>query len=133
MKAASKKQPAVATAALNGSTQPNDTTPPSATINQASGQVDPTSTSPIHFTVVFSEPVSGLSTGDVNLLGGTAGATTATVTEVAPNNGTTYDVAVSGMTQAGFVVATVPANAATDGSGNPNTASTSDNTVTWQP
>ncbi len=34
----------------------SDTTAPSVTINQASSQVDPTDTSPIHFDVVFSEP-----------------------------------------------------------------------------
>jgi serine protease AprX len=44
------------------------------TINQASGQVDPTNSSPINFTVVFSEPVSDFATGDVTL-SGTAGAT----------------------------------------------------------
>src|SRR2546422_495470 len=40
-----------------------DTTPPSVTINQAATQADPTSSVPINFTVVFSEPVSGF-TGD---------------------------------------------------------------------
>ncbi|HOU40255.1 MAG TPA: ExeM/NucH family extracellular endonuclease, partial [Promineifilum sp.] len=74
-----------------------DTTAPTVTINQASGQTDPTSTSPINFTVVFSEPVTGFATGDVTL-SGTAGATTAVVTQIAPNDGTTYNVAVSGMT-----------------------------------
>src|SRR6266498_2526812 len=34
-----------------------DNTPPTVTINQAAGQADPTSTSPINFTVVFSEAV----------------------------------------------------------------------------
>ena len=65
-------------------------------------------------------------------LGGTAGATTAAVTELAPNNRTTYNVAVSGMTTDGTVIASVPANAATDAAGNGSTASTStDNTVTF--
>jgi hypothetical protein len=106
-------------------------TPPSVTIDQASGQNDPTATSPIHFTVVFSEPVTGFATGDVSL-SGTAGATTAAVSEVAPHDGTTFDVAVSGMTATGTVVATVNAGVATDAGNNPNTASTSDdNTVTY--
>ncbi len=35
-----------------------DATAPSVTINQAIGQADPTLTSPIHFTAVFSEPVT---------------------------------------------------------------------------
>ena len=35
-----------------------DVTAPTVTINQAVGQPDPTNTSPITFTVVFSEPVT---------------------------------------------------------------------------
>jgi hypothetical protein len=50
-----------------------DATAPTVTINQAGSQADPTNASPIHFTVVFSEPVSDFATGDVTL-GGTAGA-----------------------------------------------------------
>ncbi len=112
-------------------TPPPDTTSPDVTINQASGQADPTNASPINFTVVFTETVSGFATGDVTL-SGTAGATTQVVTEVAPNDGTTYNVAVSGMTANGTVIATVGAGVAQDAAGNPNTASTStDNTVTY--
>ena len=48
------------------------------TINQGSTQADPTHGGPIVFDIVFSEPVSGFSTGDVTL-SGTAGATTAIV------------------------------------------------------
>ncbi len=100
---------------------------PTVTINQAAAQVDPTSVSPINFTVVFSAAVTGFATGDVTL-SGTAGATTATVT----GSGTTYNVAVSGMTASGTVIATVPASVAIDGSSNGNQASTSsDNTVTF--
>ena len=36
-----------------------DSTAPTVTINQAAGQSDPTKISPINFTVVFSEPVTG--------------------------------------------------------------------------
>ena len=104
-----------------------DMPPPSVTINQASAQADPTNTSPINFTVVFSDPVSDFATGDVTL-SGTAGATTAIVT----GSGTTYNVAVSGMTANGTVIATVAVNRATNVTGNPNTPSTStDNTVTF--
>jgi hypothetical protein len=104
-----------------------DTTPPSVTINQAAGQLDPTSSSPINFTVVFSEPVTGFDSSDV-LLGGTAGATTCVVT----GSGTTYNVAVSGMTRSGTVTATVRAGAAQDAAGNLSLASTStDNTVSY--
>jgi hypothetical protein len=104
-----------------------DNVAPTVTINQAAGQSDPTNVSPINFTVVFSKSVTGFATGDVTLAG-TAGATTATVT----GSGTTYNVAVTGMTTAGTVIATVGANKATDSAGNGNVASTStDNTVTY--
>src|SRR5688572_21400080 len=104
-----------------------DATPPTVTINQAAGQADPTNASPINFTVVFSEAVTGFATGDVTL-SGTAGATTGTVT----GSGTTYNVAGSGMTGNGTVIATVGANVAIDILNNGNAASTStDNTVTY--
>src|SRR5205807_1371042 len=84
-----------------------DITAPTVTINQAATQVDPTNASPIHFTVVFSEGVNDFATGDVSL-NGTAGATTAIVT----GSGTTYDVAVSGMTSSGTVIASLAAGVA---------------------
>src|SRR2546428_1493650 len=46
-----------------------DTTPPSATINQAATQADPTSSAPINFTVVFSEPASGFTGSGVTMTG----------------------------------------------------------------
>lgn len=112
-----------------------DTIAPTVTINQADGQPDPATGNGavIHFKAVFSEPVTGFTNSDVTL-SGTAGATTVVVTQIAPNNGTTYDVAVSGMTQAGTVTASIPASAAQDAAANGNTASTStDNTVTYNP
>ncbi len=104
-----------------------DVTEPTVTIDQAVSQVDPTTVSPILFTVVFSEPVSNFVTGDVTLAG-TAGATTTAVS----GSGTTYTVSVSGMTQNGTVIASIAAGVASDTSANPNQASTSiDNTVTF--
>ncbi len=102
-----------------------DTTSPTVTINQAAGQADPTSDSPINFAVLFSEPVDGFVTGDVTL-SGTAGATTAIVS----GSGATYNVAVSGMTVSGTVIVNVIAEVAIDSAGNVNAASTSsDNSV----
>ena len=106
-----------------------DASAPTVTINQAAGQADPTSASPISFDVVFSEAVSGFgdSSSDVSL-GGTAGAMTAIVT----GGPLTYNVAVSGMTGSGTVIASIPAAAAQDSATNNTTASTStDNTVTY--
>lgn len=101
---------------------------PTVTINQAASQVDPTSTSPINFTVVFSEAVTGFDGSDVTV-GGTAGATTAVVT----GSGTTYNVAVSGMTGSGTVTASVVDSAALSvANSSPSAASTStDNSVTY--
>jgi hypothetical protein len=104
-----------------------DATPPSVTINQAASQADPTNASPISFTAVFSENVTGFDGSDVSL-SGTAGATTAVVS----GGPSSYDIAVSGMTGSGTVIASIAANAATDAAGNSNTASTStDNTVSF--
>ena len=102
---------------------------PTVTINQASGQADPTASSPINFTVVFSAAVTGFTSGDVTLSGTAGGAKTVTVT----GSSTTYSIAVTGMTTAGTVVTTIEAGVATSG-GVSNLPSTStDNTVTWAP
>ena len=104
-----------------------DDVAPSVTINQAAGQADPTNGSTINFTVVFSEPVTGFTTGEVTLGGTSGGTKVGTVT----GSGTTYNVAVTGMTGQGTVVATIAGSVATDAAGNSNSASTStDNTVT---
>src|SRR5512143_1114120 len=78
---------------------------PTVTINQAAGQADPTTTSPINFTVVFSEAVTGFATGDVNYGGSTASETSVGTISGGP---TTYNVAVTGMTTGGSGVASIP-------------------------
>ncbi|MDD5673609.1 MAG: SUMF1/EgtB/PvdO family nonheme iron enzyme [Chitinivibrionales bacterium] len=102
---------------------------PTVTINQASGQADPTSGSTINFTVVFSAAVTDFAASDVTL------ATTGgpTLTKAITGSGATYNVAVTGMTSAtGTVTATIAAGVAHDASNNANVASTStDNTVTF--
>jgi large repetitive protein len=106
-----------------------DTSQPTVTIDQAGGQVDPTSTSPIMFTVLFSEPVVGFATGDVTV-GGTAGATTGGVT----GSGDTYTVSVSNMLSSGTVTVTIPAGVAKDAANNDNlAASSTDASVTYDP
>jgi hypothetical protein len=104
-----------------------DMIPPTVTINQAATQADPTNVSPVLFDVLFSEPVTGFNNSDI-VLSGTAGATTAVVS----GSGASYQVAVSGMTTAGTVIATINAGAAFDALNNPNLVATStDNTVTY--
>jgi len=100
---------------------------PTVTINQASGQADPTSTLPVNFTVVFSEPVTGFGPSDV-LLSGSALPTTAVVT----GSGTTYNVAVGGVSGSGTITADILDNAAVNGSNVPSEPSTStDNVITY--
>jgi hypothetical protein len=101
---------------------------PAVTINQAAGQADPTSTSPINFTVAFGEPVTGFDASDV-VLSGTAGA----VSKIVTGGPAVYNVAVGGMTGSGTVIAIVPDSAAASAAtAAPSTASTStDNTVTY--
>jgi len=109
-----------------------DTTAPTVTINQGGSQADPTAAGPIDFTVVFNESVTDFITGDVTLGGTASGTLTGTVSEIAPNDGTTYNVAVSGMTGSGTVIASLGAGVAMDLAGNVNAASTStDDTVTF--
>lgn len=105
-----------------------DLTSPTVTINQAAGQVDPTNSSSINFTVVFSEPVTGFATGDVTITGSASGAK---VVGDVTGSGSTYNVAVSGMTGDGTLTASILAAKATDLAGNSNLVSTSgDGTVT---
>jgi uncharacterized repeat protein (TIGR02059 family) len=105
-----------------------DTTAPTVTINQASGQADATNNGTINYTVVFSEAVIGFTDADVAVTG-TAGL--GGITKTVTGSGTTYNVEVSGVTGNGTVIASVAASGAQDAAGNNNAASTStDNTVT---
>lgn len=108
-----------------------DETPPTVSIEQAALQTDPANTAPINFNVEFFEPVIGFASDDLNFSTSTAGgALVAVITEISPNNGTTYNVAVSGMTSNGLVIANITAGAAKDGAGNESSASSSvDNEV----
>jgi len=105
------------------------TTAPLVTINQAATQADPTSTSPIVFTAVFDQPVTGFATGDVTLSGTAGGPLTATVVPVSTS---IYTINVTGMSSSGTVIATIPAGVCQNASAQTNNASTStDNTVTY--
>lgn len=98
------------------------------TINKAIGQADPASTSPIEFTIVFSEAVTGFLPSEVTL-SGTAGATSTSLVGTGP----TYTAQVSGMTGSGTVIASIAAGVCTaTATGAPNEASTSvDNSVDY--
>ena len=111
-----------------------DGTAPTVTIIKAAAQVTPTSNSPIYFTVTFSEPVTDFDdVTDVIFTGSTDDGTltAANPTEIAPMDGTTYSVAVSGMTSSGDVTVSVPAEVAFDATTNKNTASPTPATVAF--
>ena len=120
---------ALTAAFTTGQTYTVDKTPPTVTINEATAQTDPTATSPINFTVTFSEPVTGFDATDIDLSTSTA---TGTLTPTITGGGPVYTVAVNGMTGSGNVIASIKANGVTDPVGNNNTVSTStDNSVTY--
>jgi len=106
-----------------------DSVAPTVTINQASGQPDPTSSTPVRFDVVFSEPVNGFSAADLSFTGSTApGSYVAVIT----GTGATYRVNLTGITGSGTVAASVNAGAVVDALNNASTVSTStDRTVTY--
>ncbi|NUO15777.1 MAG: hypothetical protein HUU03_04975, partial [Planctomycetaceae bacterium] len=104
---------------------------PSVTVNQAGGQGDPTNASPVVFTAVFSEAVSGFTDTDVAFTGSTVGGTLAATVSTADN--ITWTINVTGMSGTGTVVASIPAAVCVSVStAEDNTQSTStDNTVTF--
>ncbi|MEU0095670.1 Ig-like domain-containing protein [Kribbella sp. NPDC006257] len=113
-----------ATSTPSGNVTVNNTRP-AVTVNQAASQADPTKTAPINFTAVFNAAVTDFTSSDVTVTPGTA-------TAVVTGSGTTYNIAVSGLTATGTVSVSIAANTAHDAAGAGNTASTStDNTVTY--
>jgi hypothetical protein len=99
-----------------------DTLAPTVSVTPSTGQDDPASATPVLFTAVFSEPVAGLADDDITV-SGSAGATGATLEEVAPSDGTTYRISVDDLTSDGVVTVLLPAGAAEDEAGNASEAS----------
>lgn len=85
-------------------------TPMAVTIEQDVAQVDPTSVLSATFKVTFSSAIDAatFTTADIETSGSTApGVVVSSVTEVAPNNGTTYSVVITS-TGVGTIVPTIP-------------------------
>lgn len=78
-----------------------DNIQPTVTVEQASGQNDPTSSLPITFTVVFSEPVTGFTNSDVSLSSSTANVSSVSVNVT--GSGANYTVTVNNVTGSGTV------------------------------
>jgi uncharacterized delta-60 repeat protein len=89
-------------------------TPLSVSLNQSSAQVDPSTSSPVSFTAVFSEAIdlASFTASDVVISGTAPGAAIASISEIAPNNGTTFQVTVS-TTGDGIVTVNIPTAAYT--------------------
>lgn len=120
----------------NTSTVSYDNTKPGVTVNVEGAQADPTNASPVLFTVVFSEAISGASftAGDVNLTASTLGGAATLTPSVSFVSGNTYEisVAISGSPVSGNIVASINAGMVSDIAGNTNTVSTStDNVVAY--
>jgi hypothetical protein len=103
-----------------------DTVAPTVTVNQASGQADPTGTVPMNWTVSFTESVTGFSSASLTRGGTTGGTVTVT------GSGASYNIALAGTPTQGATTFSIAANQASDAAGNGNTASTSsDNSITY--
>ena len=114
-----------------GQTLAVDRSGPTVTLEQSVAQADPATASPIRFTVLFSEVVSDFDASDV-IISGTAFASGTTPAVAISGGGSSYELAVSGMSGNGTVVASVRATAVSDAAGNASTASSSaDNTVSF--
>ena len=104
-----------------------DEEPPTVTVEQKTGQADPTGALPIEFAVQFTEPVSDLDVSDL-IRGGTATGGTISLS----GSGASYLISVTGALTDGTISFSLAAGVAHDAAGNGNIASTSsDNTVTY--
>ncbi len=84
---------------------------PQVTVTAAAGQDNPTNASPIDFTAVFSKPVEDFDDATDIALSAVGGPLSATVMEIAPMDGTTYNIAVTGMSGQGNVSIQIEAGA----------------------
>jgi hypothetical protein len=99
-------------------------------LEQGLKQTDPTTTLPIAFDVVFSEPVTGFDPTKVDFSASTTAVTAYTVTDV--GNGIAYRIEVTSVADNGTIVAQIPAGVVTavsNGVAN-NPSASVDNAVT---
>jgi hypothetical protein len=116
----------IATVSLSAAWVVGATAAPIPTVLLAAGQKTPTHAEPVRFCVTFSEAVFGFAAEDVVVSLGTVAA----LLEIAPNNGTTFEVEVRSVPCDGAVGVTVPAGAGVGSDGAPNVASPDGPTVT---
>ncbi|WP_170172657.1 beta strand repeat-containing protein [Hymenobacter rigui] len=112
-----------------GETYDIDKSRPTVAISSTAGTSgSTTATTPIPFTVTFSENVTGFVAGDVTVTNGSI--TGGTVTGTSP--GTVYTFTVTPATAGTATTVAVPANVAQDAAGNFNTATPSSYSLTYQ-
>jgi len=102
---------------------------PDVTVNQAGGQSDPTNTTPIEFTVVFSEEINPATFSSADIT--QSGTATVATWALSTSDNITWTLEATGITT-GTVVPNIAAGVVQDLSGNYNTASAStDNSVDY--
>lgn len=91
-------------------------TPLEVAIDQATTQIDPTTTGPVKYTVVFNQAINTntFAVDDIELTGTAPGLSIISIAEIAPNNGTTFEVTVNA-TGNGTVIANIPQKGTNDG------------------
>ncbi|QNH63077.1 LamG-like jellyroll fold domain-containing protein [Hymenobacter sediminicola] len=115
-------------AGVTGPVYTIDQTVPTVAISSSAGATgSTTTTSPIPFTVTFSENVTGFVAGDITVTNGSI--TGGVVNGVSP--GTTYTFTVTPNTPGTASTVTVPAAVAQDAAGNANTAAPSSFSITY--
>ena len=100
---------------------------PDVTVEPALGQRELTNTVPVHYSVDFSEAVTGFTADDVSLSGTAVAGATPTIAVI--GGPASYNVEISSITSEGTIVVSIPAGAAIDATGNPTKAAPS-STVT---
>lgn len=107
-----------------------DTTSPMATVIQASGQIDPTETAPVNFTIVFNEEIdpATFSTSDIS----SSGTVTGMTWQLTTTDNITWNLAATVIPTSGTLVPTVAVSTVQDLAGNSNTVTTvADNSVMY--
>jgi hypothetical protein len=107
---------------------------PTVTINKAAGQANSTSTLPINFTVVFSEPIiaSIFTASDVTQgIGATATGITWNIADSGDHK--TFTLSATAITGYGTLIPSIAANRVTDLVGNNNSIGTSTDIITFLP
>ncbi|MBC7471856.1 MAG: hypothetical protein H7196_01120 [candidate division SR1 bacterium] len=79
------------------------------TINQSSNQADPTINNVIKYTATFASPIraNSFTASDMTIGGSATGVSITNITELAPNNGTTFEITLT-TTTSGTIILTIP-------------------------